>query len=350
MNCYLYGLGPADARQWLMVDLGITFPEGENDPGVDVILPDLRFIEEERGATCRHRADPRARGPHRRRHRAVAAAQGADLCHPVHGGDAQGQARGVRRQGAAAHQGGGAQQPLRRGALRPRAASPWRTRSRSPMRVAIRTPHGLVAPHRRLEDRRHAADRRADRRGAPQGAGRGGRDGDDLRFHQRAARGPLALASATSRARSPSIIKGAKRRVVVTIFASNVARIRAVADAAERRPPARGGGPGHAPRHRRRHGDGLSADQLQVSRPGALLLPRARRGGAAVHGQPGRAARGAGAHRRRHAPRTSSSARATSSSSPRAPSPATSARSAASRTGWSISAATSSPTATRWCT
>jgi ribonuclease J len=50
MNCYLYGLGPADARQWLMVDLGITFPEGENDPGVDVILPDLRYIEAERGS------------------------------------------------------------------------------------------------------------------------------------------------------------------------------------------------------------------------------------------------------------------------------------------------------------
>jgi ribonuclease J len=49
MNCYLYGLGPVDARQWLMVDLGITFPEGENDPGVDVILPDLRYIEAERG-------------------------------------------------------------------------------------------------------------------------------------------------------------------------------------------------------------------------------------------------------------------------------------------------------------
>src|SRR5262249_44025503 len=48
MNCYLYGLGPPDDRQWLMVDLGITFPEGENDPGVDVILPDLRFIEAER--------------------------------------------------------------------------------------------------------------------------------------------------------------------------------------------------------------------------------------------------------------------------------------------------------------
>src|SRR5262245_39281044 len=50
MNCYLYGLGPPDNRQWLMVDLGITFPEGENDPGVDVILPDLRFIEAERGS------------------------------------------------------------------------------------------------------------------------------------------------------------------------------------------------------------------------------------------------------------------------------------------------------------
>src|SRR5262245_23815638 len=50
MNCYLYGIGPADARQWLMVDLGLTFPEGEQDPGVDVILPDLRYIEGERGA------------------------------------------------------------------------------------------------------------------------------------------------------------------------------------------------------------------------------------------------------------------------------------------------------------
>jgi ribonuclease J len=46
-NCYLYGTGPANARQWIMVDLGITFPEGDFEPGVDVILPDLRFIEDE---------------------------------------------------------------------------------------------------------------------------------------------------------------------------------------------------------------------------------------------------------------------------------------------------------------
>lgn len=50
MNAYLYGVGPPDARKWLMVDLGITFPEGDDDPGVDVIFPDLRFIEEEKSA------------------------------------------------------------------------------------------------------------------------------------------------------------------------------------------------------------------------------------------------------------------------------------------------------------
>ncbi len=48
MNMYLYGYGSQDARQWMMVDCGITFPEGENDPGIDVILPDVRFIEENR--------------------------------------------------------------------------------------------------------------------------------------------------------------------------------------------------------------------------------------------------------------------------------------------------------------
>jgi ribonuclease J len=47
MNCYLYGHGPATGRRWLMVDLGVTFA-GADDPGVDVILPDVRFIEEQR--------------------------------------------------------------------------------------------------------------------------------------------------------------------------------------------------------------------------------------------------------------------------------------------------------------
>lgn len=49
MNVYLYGIGPERSRRWLMVDLGLTFPS-EAEPGVDVVLPDLRFIEEERGS------------------------------------------------------------------------------------------------------------------------------------------------------------------------------------------------------------------------------------------------------------------------------------------------------------
>jgi ribonuclease J len=44
MNCALYGYGPAAARQWLMVDLGVAFA-GEDLPGVDLIMPDLDFIE-----------------------------------------------------------------------------------------------------------------------------------------------------------------------------------------------------------------------------------------------------------------------------------------------------------------
>ena len=47
MNVYLYGIGPADDRRWLMIDLGLTFP-GESEPGVDVVLPDMKFIAEQR--------------------------------------------------------------------------------------------------------------------------------------------------------------------------------------------------------------------------------------------------------------------------------------------------------------
>ena len=44
MNCALYGLGPAHRRSWLMVDLGVAFA-GEDLPGVDLILPEIAFIE-----------------------------------------------------------------------------------------------------------------------------------------------------------------------------------------------------------------------------------------------------------------------------------------------------------------
>jgi ribonuclease J len=45
MNFALYGYGPASAREWIIVDCGVTFPTPEL-PGVDLVLPDTRFIEE----------------------------------------------------------------------------------------------------------------------------------------------------------------------------------------------------------------------------------------------------------------------------------------------------------------
>ena len=47
MNLALYGYGPKASRQWIMVDCGVTFP-GPDLPGVDLVLPDIRFLAEER--------------------------------------------------------------------------------------------------------------------------------------------------------------------------------------------------------------------------------------------------------------------------------------------------------------
>ena len=43
MNLNLYGFGRPGAHRWMMVDLGITFSDGQV-PGVDVIMPDPAFI------------------------------------------------------------------------------------------------------------------------------------------------------------------------------------------------------------------------------------------------------------------------------------------------------------------
>ncbi len=47
MNAGLYGIGSGKNRQWLMVDVGVSFA-GDDVPGVDLILPDIRFIEAEK--------------------------------------------------------------------------------------------------------------------------------------------------------------------------------------------------------------------------------------------------------------------------------------------------------------
>lgn len=47
MNLALYGYGTPQKRQWIMVDCGVTFP-GPDLPGVDLVLPDIRYLAGER--------------------------------------------------------------------------------------------------------------------------------------------------------------------------------------------------------------------------------------------------------------------------------------------------------------
>jgi ribonuclease J len=47
MNLALYGYGPSNRRRWIGIDFGISFG-GPDLPGVDVVLPDIRYMVEER--------------------------------------------------------------------------------------------------------------------------------------------------------------------------------------------------------------------------------------------------------------------------------------------------------------
>jgi ribonuclease J len=48
MNLSIYGLGDERQRTWMAVDLGVSFAAEEHLPGVDLILPDIRYLIEER--------------------------------------------------------------------------------------------------------------------------------------------------------------------------------------------------------------------------------------------------------------------------------------------------------------
>ena len=47
MNLALYGFGQEQQRRWIAVDLGVAFA-GDDLPGIDLILPDIRYLIEER--------------------------------------------------------------------------------------------------------------------------------------------------------------------------------------------------------------------------------------------------------------------------------------------------------------
>lgn len=48
MNLSVYGLSDGNTRSWLAVDLGVSFAAEEHLPGIDLILPDIRYLTQER--------------------------------------------------------------------------------------------------------------------------------------------------------------------------------------------------------------------------------------------------------------------------------------------------------------
>lgn len=46
MNAYVYGYGPEGKERLILVDLGIAFPDMDTTPGIDVILPDIAWLKD----------------------------------------------------------------------------------------------------------------------------------------------------------------------------------------------------------------------------------------------------------------------------------------------------------------
>jgi len=230
MNAGLYGWGPEKRRKWILVDCGMGFAGEEHMPGIDLMYPDLSYIEERRadllGILITHAHEdhigalvelwPRLRAP------VFATRFTASLI----------ETRKLNEPGAP-------KIPLTE-------VAPGRRFTLGPFDVeyvpvahsipesnalALRTPAGLVV---------HTGDWKIDPTptvGAPT---------DEARFRVLGEEGVLALVcDSTNVLRdgiSPSeaevaatlreVIAASPHRVAVTTFASNVARIRAVAEAA----------------------------------------------------------------------------------------------------------------------
>src|SRR5271165_5247821 len=228
MNCALYGYGPANARQWLMVDLGVAFA-GEEMPGVDLLMPDLSFVEKAKknlvGIVITHAHED---------HIGALAELWPDLGAPVYMTRFAAGLAEARRLGEP----GAPKIPLKivapgeKVAIGPFAVEFIAVAHSIPesSALAIRTPAGLVV---------HTADWKIDPSpiiGPPT---------DEARLKALGDEGVLALVCDSTNVlregESPSerdvaktlawLIGEAEGRVVVTTFASNVARLRSAAEA-----------------------------------------------------------------------------------------------------------------------
>ena len=232
MNLYLYGYGRDGAREWLIVDMGVTFG-GETEPGIDVILPDIRFIEEERhnivGLLLTHAHEDHFGAvvdlwPAARRH--------PRLRHALHRRDAQVEAR---RDGP-----GQRLSPCRssRSGDR-RTIGPFDVElinmSHSipePSAVVIRTPLGAALHTGDWKLDENPLTSAPDRRGTAEGARRRTASSALICDSTNAVRDGVSASEADVAVTLARLIREAPQRVAVTTFASNVARIRSVAKAA----------------------------------------------------------------------------------------------------------------------
>ena len=229
MNAAAYGYGPPGKRKWLLVDCGVSFA-GEEAPGIDLVLPDLGFIERERknllGIIITHAHED---------HIGALAALWPRLGVPVYATRFAIDLLETRRLGEP----GAPKVPLKpvvAGApfeLGPFSIEfvPVAHSIPESMALAIRSPAGLVL---------HTGDWKIDPNPVV------GRPTDEARLRALGDEGVLALicdstnmvrgGSSPSEAEVAKTLRGliveAPQRVAVTIFASNVARIRAVGEAA----------------------------------------------------------------------------------------------------------------------
>ena len=229
MNFALYGFGPASKREWIVVDVGVTFPDATL-PGVDLVLPDIRFIEEQvqnlRGIVITHAHEDHYGALHELWPRLKAPVWMTPFAAGLLEAKRQGEANApkipvtIYKAGETFEIG-----PFRIEAIPVSHSIP------EPMSLAITTPLGTVV---------HTGDWKLDP--APEI----GPMTDEARFRALGDAGVLALicdsTNALREGESPSeqavgvgirgVIEKAPGRVAVTTFSSNVGRVRSIAEAA----------------------------------------------------------------------------------------------------------------------
>src|SRR5712675_1263548 len=232
MNLAIYGLGDQRRRTWLIVDVGVSFASEENLPGIDLIFPDIRYLVEERrniaGIVLTHAHED---------HYGAMLDLWPKLKVPVYATPFTAALLEAKRQGEY----GVEEIPVTEMALGSRFnIGPFDIELVSVAHsipesnaLILRTPHGNVL---------HTGDWKLDPTpvlGPPT---------DEAKLRALGAEGCHVLigdsTNAVREGRSPSesdvartlteLIVTAPRRVAVTTFASNVARIKAVADAARK--------------------------------------------------------------------------------------------------------------------